>query len=203
MDKGLKIEKDSFEIIDSITDLSRFTEMEKLIVRKLVHTTGDAEFADLVYIKELAKGVEAVKRGVPIICDVTMVTAGITRRYTQDYKNEIICLINDKDVITRAKELNLTRAETAVVYASEKYPEAIYAVGNAPTALLKIIEMTEEGKMNPSFVAGLPVGFVKAAESKELLMTTDIPHVTNEGTKGGSPCAATTINGLFLLAAGL
>lgn len=203
MDKGLKIEQDSFGIIDSITDLSRFTEAEKLIVRKLVHTTGDPEFAELTRIKHLEKGIEAVKNGAPIICDVTMVTAGITRRYVQESKNEILCFINEAEVVQRAKELNLTRAETAVVYAAEKYPEAVYAVGNAPTALLKIIELTAKGLMNPAFVAGLPVGFVKAAESKELLMTTDIPHVTNLGTKGGSPCAATVINGLFLLSAGL
>ena len=201
MDKGLSIEQESFEIINFLTDLSRFTEQEKLIVRKIVHTTGDAELSEYIYIKDLENGINAIKNGAPVICDVTMVASGITNRYTQNHKNEILCFINEQEVVERAKELNLTRAETAVVYAAEKYPEAVYAVGNAPTALHKIIELTKEGKMNPAFVAGLPVGFVQASESKEALMESGIPHVTNYGSKGGSPCAATVINGLFLLAA--
>lgn len=203
MDKGLSIEKESFEIIDSITDLSRFNDTEKVIVRKLVHTTGDPEFAELTRILKLEAGIEALRNGVPIITDVTMVTAGITKRYLGETGNKVMCFISEPEVVERAKELNLTRAETAVVYAAEKYPEAVYAIGNAPTALLKLIELTEQGRMNPAFVAGLPVGFVKAAESKDLLMKTAIPHVSNIGPKGGSPCAATVINGLLLLRAGL
>lgn len=203
MDKGLSIEKESFEIIDSLIDLSRFSEAEKLIVRKLVHTTGDPEFAELTRIHRLEAGIEALRNGAPVITDVTMVTAGITKRYLGESGNEVLCFISEPEVIAKSKELNLTRAETAMVYAAEKYPEAVYAIGNAPTALLKLIELTEAGRMNPAFVAGLPVGFVKAAESKELLMQTDIPHVSNKGAKGGSPCAATVINGLLLLRAGL
>jgi precorrin-8X/cobalt-precorrin-8 methylmutase len=205
MDKGLKIEQDSFGIIDSMTDLSYYTETEKIIVRKLIHTTGDTEFAKIVRIHEGAvkKGVEALKAGKPVICDVTMVTAGITSRYLKDYGNEVLCFINEPEVMERAKAENLTRAETAMAYAAEKYPDAVYAVGNAPTALLKLIQLSENGLMNPSFVAGLPVGFVKAADSKGLLTCTNLPYVTNLGTKGGSPCAATVINGLFVILADL
>lgn len=201
MDKGLMIEQESFKIIDMITDFSRFSESEKFIARKLIHTTGDAELGELIYIKELEKGIEAIRNGAPIICDVTMVVSGITRRYVQDFKNEILCFISEPEVLEMAKEQNITRAEAAVIYASEKYPNAIYAVGNAPTALNKIVELKREGKIDPAFVAGLPVGFVMASESKEFLMISGIPHVTNYGTKGGSPCAATVINGLFKLAA--
>lgn len=203
MDKGLKIESDSFDIIDNLVDLSKYDEGEALVVRKLVHTTGDPEFADLAIVSDggVAKGVQALKEKKPVITDVTMVTAGITKRYLDKTGVEVLCFINHPEVLKIAKETNQTRSEVAMVYAAENYPDAVYAIGNAPTALYKIIELTREGKANPSFIAGLPVGFVKAAESKEELAGTDIPHVTNRGTKGGSPCAATVINGLLTLAA--
>lgn len=203
MDKGLQIEQDSFAIIDTATDLSRFTEAEQVIARKLIHTTGDTEFAELTRILAGAveAGVAALRCGAPIICDVEMVRVGITKRYVQDYGNQLHCFISEPEVLERARAENLTRAETAMLYAAERYPDAIYAIGNAPTALLKLLEMTAAGKMRPAFVAGLPVGFVKAEESKELLSRTNIPHVTNSGPKGGSPCAATVINGLLVILA--
>lgn len=201
MDKGLQIERDSFAIIAANIDLSRFTEPEQIIVRKLIHTTGDLEFAQLTDILPGAvqAGVAALRRGVPIICDVEMVRVGITARYLQHYGNPVLSFISEPDVLERARSENLTRAETAVLYAAERYPDAIYAIGNAPTALLKLLELTAAGKMQPAFVAGLPVGFVKAEESKDLLRQTSIPHVTNRGPKGGSPCAATVINGLLMV----
>jgi precorrin-8X/cobalt-precorrin-8 methylmutase len=203
MDKGLKIESDSFDIIESLCDLSKFSEGERLVVKKLVHTTGDPEFAELAIcsVGGVGAGVQALKAGKPVITDVTMVTSGITKRYLEKTGVEVLCFINDPEVMRIAKETNQTRSEVAMVYAAEKYPDAVYAIGNAPTALLKLLELKREGKANPSFIAGLPVGFVKAAESKEELSESDIPHVTNRGAKGGSPCAATVINGLLTLAA--
>lgn len=203
MDKGLQIEQDSFAIIDTATDLGRFTETEQVIARKLIHTTGDTEFAELTCIlpDAVEAGIAALRRGAPIICDVEMVRVGITRRYLQSNGNQVHCFISEPDVLTRAGAENLTRAETAMLYAAERYPDAIYAIGNAPTALLKLLELTAAGKMQPAFVAGLPVGFVKAEESKDLLRQTTIPHVTNRGPKGGSPCAATVINGLLVVLA--
>lgn len=203
MDKGLQIEHDSFAIIDANTDLSRFTSDEQVIARKLIHTTGDLEFAELTCMLPgaIAAGIAALRRGAPIICDVEMVRVGITTRYLQSSGNQIRCFISEPEVLERARADNLTRAETAMLYAAERYPNAIYAIGNAPTALLKLLELTAAGKMQPAFVAGLPVGFVKAEESKDLLRQTTIPHVTNRGPKGGSPCAATVINGLLMLLA--
>jgi len=202
MDKGLKIESDSFDIIEDLCDLSRFSEGEKLVVKKLVHTTGDPEFADLAVasVGGVDAGVQALKAGKPVITDVTMVTAGITKRYLDKTGVQVLCFINDPEVMRIAKETNQTRSEVAMEYATSKYPDAVYAIGNAPTALLKLLELKREGKANPAFIAGLPVGFVKAAESKDELMMSDIPHVSNKGTKGGSPCAATVINGLLTLA---
>lgn len=202
MEKGLKIESDSFDIIENICDLSKFSEGENLIVKKLVHTTGDPEFAELAICSEdgVEAGVRALRAKKPVICDVTMVTSGITKRYLESTGVEVLCFINDPDVLRIAKERNMTRSEVAMEYAAEKYPDAVYAIGNAPTALLKLLALKREGKANPSFIAGLPVGFVKAAESKAELAESDIPHVTNRGTKGGSPCAATVINGLLTLA---
>ncbi|UCZ55757.1 precorrin-8X methylmutase [Desulfurispirillum indicum] len=203
MDKGLQIEHDSFAIIDANTDLSRFTSEEQVIARKLIHTTGDLEFAQLTSILPGAveAGVAALRRGAPIICDVEMVRVGITTRYLQHYGNPVLCFISEPEVLERARAENLTRAETAMLYAAERYPDALYAIGNAPTALLKLLELTAAGAMQPAFVAGLPVGFVKAEESKDLLRQTTIPHVTNLGPKGGSPCAATVINGLLVVLA--
>lgn len=202
MEKGIAIETESFQIIDSLTDLSKYTEEEKVLVRKLVHTTGDVEFAELAVISGDAaeKGVQAVRNKKPVICDVTMVTSGITARYLEKTGVEVLCFINHPEVLERAKRENKTRSEVAVEYAVSKYPDAIFAIGNAPTALLKLLELYEAGFAKPSFVAGLPVGFVKAEESKDLLAKTNIPHVTNRGTKGGSPCAATVINGILTLA---
>ncbi|MDY6848422.1 MAG: precorrin-8X methylmutase [Geoalkalibacter sp.] len=201
MNKGLQIERDSFAIINAGADLGRFSEDEQIIARKLIHTTGDMEFAELTCIPPgaVAAGVAALRRGVPIICDVEMVRVGITRRYLQQYGNQIHCFISEPDVLARAGADNLTRAEVAMLHAAERYPEAIYAIGNAPTALLKLLELTAAGRMQPAFVAGLPVGFVKAEESKARLRRTTIPHVTNRGPKGGSPCAATVINGLLVV----
>ncbi len=202
MEKGLQIESDSFDIIDKITDLSLFTNEEKIIVKKLIHTTGDTEFAKLTVISKNAvrDGINAIKNGKPIICDVNMVKTGITKRYLGSFGNSIFCFINDANILNTAKSKNLTRSEVAIEYAVSKYPDAIFAIGNAPTALLKLLELTEKRIANPSFIVGLPVGFVKAEESKELLAKTDLSFVTNIGTKGGSPCAATVINGLFVLA---
>jgi len=200
MDKGLQIESDSFDIIDGLVDMSAFSDAEKVIVRKLVHTTGDVEFAELVRMNNIASGIKALAIGKPVICDVTMVTSGITKRYLEKTGVQVLCFINDPEVLRIAKETNQTRSEVAMQYAVSKYPDAVYAIGNAPTALLKLLELSENGKASPSFIAGLPVGFVKAAESKDMLMQTDIPHVSNIGTKGGSPCAATVINGLLTLA---
>ncbi|XOB66127.1 precorrin-8X methylmutase [Deferribacteres bacterium DY0037] len=203
MDKGLKIESDSFDIIENMIDLSEFSEMERLIVKKLVHTTGDPEFAELTVISDggVNSGVQALKAGKPVICDVTMVTAGITKRYLEKCGVEVLCFINHPDVLRISKETNQTRSEVAMEYAAAEYPDAVYAIGNAPTALFRLLELKRGGKVDPSFIAGLPVGFVKAAESKEELAKSDIPYVTNRGTKGGSPCAATVINGLLTLAA--
>jgi precorrin-8X/cobalt-precorrin-8 methylmutase len=202
MEKGLKIETDSFEIINKLVDLSNFKEDEKIIVRKLIHTTGDTEFAKLTIISDnaIVQGIDAIRSGKPIVCDVNMVKTGITKRYSSDFGNEIFCFINDKHVLNISSKCNLTRSEVAIEYAVNKYPDAIFAIGNAPTALLKLLELTEQNKAFPSFIAGLPVGFVKAEESKVLLADTNLPFVTNKGTKGGSPCAATVINGLFIIA---
>jgi precorrin-8X/cobalt-precorrin-8 methylmutase len=203
MDKGLQIESDSFDIIDSITDLSAFSDAERVIIRKLVHTTGDPEFAEMTVISADAAdcGVQALLAGKPVICDVTMVTSGITKRYLKDFGTQVLCFINEPEVIETAKRTNQTRSEVAIDYAAAMYPDAVYAIGNAPTALLRLLELAEKGAAKPSFIAGLPVGFVKAEESKALLAKTNIPHVTNRGTKGGSPCAATVINALLTLAA--
>ena len=198
MNKGEKIETDSFDIIDKNCDLSAFSEIEKAVVKRLIHTTGDFEFADMTVFSDggCESGVAALQSKKPIICDVNMVKTGITKKYLDACGVQTFCFINDEDVISAAKEKNMTRAECAVLKAAELYPDGIYAVGNAPTALLKILELADGRVISPSLIVGLPVGFVMAAESKEMLAGSKHNFITNTGTKGGSPCARASVNAL-------
>jgi len=198
MNKGQGIEAESFQIIEDNCDLSKFSEDEKMVVKRLIHTTGDFEFADMTIFSHeaVSKGLEALKNKKNIICDVNMVKTGITQKYLDAAGVETHCFINHEEVVQKAKEQNKTRSECAMEYAAENFPDAIYAIGNAPTALLKILELHKEGKINPALVVGLPVGFVMAAESKEMLTESDLNFITNKGNKGGSPCASASINAL-------
>ena len=202
MEKGKNIEKESFRIIDKLVDLSDRSEQEKIIVRRLVHTTGDVTFADTVRISETAidSGIKALKMKLPIICDVSMVQSGITEQYTKNTGIETFCFISQNEVVNIAQNNNKTRAESAIEYASERFYDGIYAIGNAPTALIKLIELCNQNMLRPSLVVAFPVGFVKADVSKEVLLKTNIPFITNVGTKGGSACSATVVNALLRMA---
>lgn len=199
MNKGFGIELESFRIIEENCDLSKFTQEQKAVVKRLIHTTGDFEFAEMTLFSKNAmeNGINAIKKGTPVICDVNMVKTAVTKKYLDISNISTHCFITDETVIELAAKNNKTRAETAMDYAADKYPEAIYAVGNAPTALLRLLELYKEGKINPALVIGIPVGFVMAAESKEMLSKTDLPFITNIGSKGGSPCAAAAVNALI------
>lgn len=205
MDKGMSIEKESFEIIEANCDLSIFTDEQKRVVMRLIHTTGDFEFAEMTVFSgnAIESAMKALEDKKPIITDVNMVKTGVTAKYLDAVGIEKHCFIADENIAEGAKAAGKTRAEFSMEYAAEHFPDAIYAVGNAPTALLKIMELTKAGKMNPSLVIGLPVGFVMAAESKEMLSETDMNFITNIGNKGGSPCASAVVNALIKIKAGI
>lgn len=202
MGKSEDIEYLSFRIIDENVDLKNYNAHERLIVKKLIHTTGDFDFAkNTVFSNDaIEKAFQAFESNTPIVCDTTMVKAGITKRYLDLVNIKTYCFINYKIVTKKANMSNNTRAETAIDYCKKKFNNAIFAIGNAPTALNKLLELYSNGEINPILVIGLPVGFVGAEESKKRLMTYNkLSYITNIGPKGGSACAATVINGLITI----
>jgi precorrin-8X/cobalt-precorrin-8 methylmutase len=175
------------------------------ILARVIHATADFSFADTLLISGGAaeKGVLALQQGSPIIVDVEMVRAGINKKGLQDLGGVVCCFIADEDVAKEAKSLGITRASVAMQKAARLFPKAIYAVGNAPTALLELFRLTLEGKARPSLVIGVPVGFVMAAESKEqalALPTLGVPVITARGPKGGSSVAVAVLNAMIRLA---
>ncbi len=197
------IEAESFRIIDSEVPKSRLFDGEKWeIVRRMIHTTADFEMIDLVrfHEKAVASGIEALKNGATIVTDTEMAKRGIPVRRLDPLGCEVHCLMNDERVVARAKAEGITRAKAAVDIAVVEIKPDIYVVGNAPTALIRLVEYFDKGEVSPALVVGMPVGFVNAAESKALLMSRNIPYISIEGRKGGSALAASVINALAILA---
>ncbi|WED28714.1 cobalt-precorrin-5B (C(1))-methyltransferase [Vibrio sp. DW001] len=204
--QGQAIENGSFGIIDSeIKQFHRehhFDDLEWPVVRRAIHTTGDFEFANLFRFSDGAviRGIEAIKNGCPIISDVTMITSGLSAQRLSVYNNEAYCFISDPDVITAAKEWGDTRAIWAMRKARDMgiLNGAIIGVGNAPTALFEILRMVEAGEIKPALIIGIPVGFVKALESKDALIEQNkVPYIASIGRKGGSPIVVSTIHALL------
>ena len=200
--KGEEIESLSFKIIDEEAGEHGFSSSQWPIVRRVIHTSADFEYLKTIRIHPMAieAGISAIRQGKTIITDTHMAQAGIRKKETQSYGGSVICLINDESVKKLSVEAGTTRAKAAVDAASTQMPDGIYVVGNAPTALLRIIELIKEKKMQPGLVIGLPVGFVNAAESKAALLELDIPYITNVGRKGGSNVAASVVNALAIMA---
>lgn len=203
---GQAIENGSFSIIDREIDEfhggHQFDAKQWPVVRRAIHTTGDFEFAKLFRFSEGAvdKGIEALKKGCPIISDVTMITSGISAQRTSVYGNQKHCFISDEEVIATAKASGETRAIWSMRRARDLglLDGAIVGVGNAPTALFELLRMIEAGEAKPALIVGIPVGFVKADESKEALMAQDkVPYIASVGRKGGSPIVVSTIHALL------
>tara|TARA_Y100001954_G_scaffold239216_1_gene312027 strand:- start:13214 stop:13864 length:651 start_codon:yes stop_codon:yes gene_type:complete len=202
--KPEEIEAESFRIIDSEVPEPRIFEGEKWqIVRRMIHTTADFDLLNLVRFHDdaVANGIKALQNKAVIVTDTEMAKRGIPVRRTDPLGCTIHCLINDERVVQRAKNEGITRAKAAVDVAVQELKPDIYVIGNAPTALIRLVEHIDEGMAPPELVVGMPVGFVNAAESKALLMSRDIPYIAIEGRKGGSALAACVINALAVLAA--
>ena len=201
MAKGSEIEKRSFEIIASQMKKKTFPEQELPIVMRVIHATGDFDFEDnLRFHPEAIKaGIRALKDGKNILVDVNMVAAGINRRLLERWGGSIISTISE--VGDHAMEEGKTRAEAAIEKGIDE-KIGIVAIGNAPTALLKTMELIDEGRFKPELVIGVPVGFVSAGESKEALAKKTYPFITSLGRKGGSPVAVAIVNGILRLMQG-
>ena len=201
--KGQGIEDESMQIIDDEVGPHQYDKFEWPIVRRVIHATADFDFAEknkIIFHKDaVMNGINALKEGCSIVVDVNGVIGGMNKQNPKDFGNKVICNISDPDIAERAKKENKTRSQISMRAAASEMNGGIVIIGNAPTALLEVIQMISEGIAKPALIIGIPVGFVAAAESKEKLQTIDVPYITNAGRKGGSSCAASIVNALFKL----
>tara|TARA_B100001750_G_scaffold116386_1_gene92216 strand:+ start:823 stop:1458 length:636 start_codon:yes stop_codon:yes gene_type:complete len=201
--KGQEIEDESMQIIENEIGSHSYNEKEWPIVRRIIHSTADFDFAGenkLLFHKDaISNGINALKNGCSIVADVNGVIGLMNKQNPKDFGNELICNISDPSLMESAKKTGKTRAQMSMRVAEKEINGGIVVVGNAPTALLEVMEMVREGLVKPALVVGIPVGFVSAVESKDELSKTDIPFITNIGRKGGSPCASAIINALYKL----
>lgn len=200
----MMIESKSFEIIQGIIDEIRpgyefKNEIEEKIIKRAIHTTADFEYLDILKISDEAVSaiVDALKNKATIFTDTNMALSGINKRKLDALGCEYKCLVADSEVADIAKEKGITRSMAAVEVAANTEGRKLFVLGNAPTALYKVMEMKNEGNLDVDAVVGVPVGFVGAAESKDELEKTNIPYIISKGRKGGSNLAAAIINAIL------
>ena len=196
--KPQEIEARSFEIISEELGERKLDPEKELIIKRCIHTSADFEYADSLCFSEGAveKAVEAIKRGACIVTDTQMGKSGINKKALARFGGEVYCFMSDEDVAAKAKEKGSTRATVSMDKAAELDRPLIFAIGNAPTALIRLYELITEGKLRPELIIGVPVGFVNVVQSKELIMQTDVPYIVARGRKGGSTIAACICNAL-------
>lgn len=169
------------------------------VVKRVVHTTADFDFVQALHFSEgaVARGREALRRGVTVVTDTAMAAAGISKTAASRWNVPIVCHMAEPDVREEAEMRGTTRAVISMEHAALETPDAIFAIGNAPTALIHLCELIRRGLAKPSLVIGVPVGFVNVVEAKEMLTATDVPQIAAMGRKGGSTVAAAIVNALF------
>lgn len=197
-----QIEEVSFQMIKDELGPHPFSDDEFKVVQRVIHASADFELGRsiLFHPDAIRAGVESVQKGRNIIADVQMVQSGVSKPRIEKFGGNVHVYISDSDVQEEAKRLNTTRAIISMRKAIRENEGGIYAIGNAPTALLELIRLIKEGMAKPDLVIGLPVGFVSALESKEELAKFDIPFITNVGRKGGSTVTVAALNAITLLA---
>ena len=201
--KGQSIEDESMQIIENEIGSHSYNEQEWPIVRRIIHSTADFDFArdnKIIFHKNAVQnGLDALKNGCSIVVDVNGIIGLMNKQNPKDFKNNVICNISEPSLIEMAKKEDKTRAQMSMRVAKEDMNGGIVVIGNAPTALLEVMKMIREDITKPALVIGIPVGFVSAVESKEELAKMNIPFITNQGRKGGSPCASAIVNALYKL----
>ncbi len=195
-----QIEARSFEIITEILGDRTFPAEQQGIIKRVIHTSADFDYADnLVFTPDAVKsGVAALKAGCTVVTDTRMAFSGINQRNLDKLGAAKTCFIDDPAVAAAAKAGGLTRAHIAMELAAKDEKNRIFAIGNAPTALLALRELILAGRLKPALVVGVPVGFVNVVEAKELFMELNVPYIVAKGRKGGSNVAAAIINALLL-----
>jgi len=202
-EKGQSIEDQSMEIIEKEIGSHQYDKLEWPIVRRVIHATADFDFAKdnkIIFHKDAIKsGINALRKGCNLIVDVNGVIGGLNKQNLNEFGNNTICNISNPLIVEEAKKYNKTRAQISMRMTASEMNGGIVVIGNAPTALLEVIQMIQEGVTTPALIIGIPVGFVSSPESKEALQALDVPFITNKGRKGGSPCASAIVNALFKL----
>ena len=195
------IEKRSFEIITRELGTRTFPQDQELIIKRCIYTSADFEYADSLCFSEnaVARAMEAIREGACIVTDTQMARAGINKKVLARFGGEVYNFMSDEDVAKEAKERGCTRAAVCMEKAAKLDKKLIFAIGNAPTALIRLYEMIQDGQISPALIIGVPVGFVNVVQSKELIMETQIPYIVARGRKGGSNIAACICNALLYM----
>ena len=197
--KPMDIEKRSFEIITELLGERKLDPENELVIKRVIHTSADFDYADNLVFSTHAvqKGIEALRGGCDIVTDTQMAKAGINKTILGKLGGEVHCFMSDPDVAAEAKERGITRAIVSMERAAKLSKPCIFAIGNAPTALVSLHEQIEAGKLHPALIIGVPVGFVNVVESKEMILSTKVPYIVARGRKGGSNVAAAICNALL------
>ena len=198
------IEARSMELIAQELGERVFPADQLPVVKRVIHTTADFEYADNPVFSPgaVAQGIAAIKAGCTIVTDTQMAFSGVNKRVLEKFGGRAVCFMSDPDVAAEAKARGETRATVSMEKAARLSGPLVLVVGNAPTALVRACQLMDEGKLRPALVIGVPVGFVNVVESKELLLTMPVPHIVARGRKGGSNVAAAICNALLYQASG-
>ncbi len=193
------IEKTSFEIITREMGDKVLDPKQEPVIKRVIHTSADFDYLDnLCFSKDVVDMMQqAIREGACIVTDTQMAKAGINKKRLATYGGEVFCFMSDDDVAAIAKKQGSTRAVASMDKAAGLDQKLIFAVGNAPTALVRLYELIEEGKLSPAGIIGVPVGFVNVVEAKELIMRAPVPYIVARGRKGGSNIAAAIVNALL------
>ena len=206
------IEKRSFEMITAELGRRKFPPETEPIIKRCIHTSADFDYADNLVFSDNAveRALQALKNGASIVTDTQMAKAGINKKRLSQYGGEVLCFMSDEDVAQAAAENGTTRAAASMDKAAELYRKRqaegsgdgglIFAIGNAPTALVRLYELVREGGVKPELIIGVPVGFVNVVQAKELILElSDTPYIVARGRKGGSNIAACICNALLYM----
>ena len=196
----MDIEKRSFEIITELLGDRSLDPENEAIIKRVIHTSADFDYADTLTFSEhaVSKGIAALQAGCDIVTDTQMAKAGINKNVLGSLGGEVHCFMSDPDVAAEAKARGITRAIVSMEKAAKLPKQCIYAIGNAPTALFALRELRDKGILtNAALIIAVPVGFVNVAESKELIIGSDIPYIAARGRKGGSTIAAAICNAML------
>ena len=197
--KPMEIEKQSFAIITELLGDTRLDPENELVIKRVIHTTADFDYVENLTFSEHAvrRGIEALKNGCDIVTDTQMARSGINKTILGSLGGQVRCFMSDPDVAQEARQRGITRAMVSMERAAALNKPCIFAIGNAPTALLSLHTLIEAGRLDPALIIGVPVGFVNVVESKERIIGSRVPYIVARGRKGGSNVAAAICNAML------